>query len=120
MSAAVFSANQLAGGRPSAPTTYIDISLTGPTSYATGGITGAAALLQAAAIAAGYKVVFTKANIMGILPIDMKGYQVNYDKSSDALLFFYGNNDSSDGPMVEVANAAQLDGVTVRFSLVVD
>ncbi len=118
MAAAIFAANAIEGMRPSAPVGLLDISLTGPTSYATGGITGAAALLSAAAVAAGYKHVFTKDNIFGIVPLDCKGYHIAYNKADDKFVWYYGNNDGgSDGPAVEVAAATNLDAITVRFTV---
>lgn len=118
MADAVFTANAIAGQRPTAPLIPLDITVTGPNPYATGGITGAAALVQAAAVTAGFKIGIDKNSIMGIVPIDTKGYQVAFNKADDKLVIYYGDNDnSSDGPMVQVANGTDLSAVDLRFSV---
>jgi hypothetical protein len=109
-----------AGGRPTAPLYVLDMTMVGDAAYATGGSSGFAAAVQAAAKAAtpALNLVVTKANIMGIVPIDLAGYHVNYDKTNDKVIVYYGNNDGgADGPAVEVAAAADLSSVTFRFSV---
>lgn len=120
MAAAVFTAVSIEGMRPSAPLGVFKMTLKGPTSYPTGGITGAAALIQAAAAAAGYNFSITKSNVFGVIPVDCKGYQIAYDDSNDTVIWYYNdNNNASDGPAIEVPNATDLTGVTVKFSVVI-
>lgn len=111
--------NAITGIRPTAPLSFIDISVAGENTYATGGMTGAAAKFQAAAKAAGYNVVITKDNIFGILPIDTKGYLVAYDKAADTVKLYYADYDANaDGALIE-PNGVNLASVTFRFTLVV-
>lgn len=120
MAAAIVNVTGADGFRPTAPLGHLKISLTGPTSYATGGITGAAALVIAAAAADGIKLAFTKDEVLGIVPIDCKGYTIAYDTTNDTFIWYYGDNDGgADGPAVQVANAANLDAVTVQFTLLI-
>jgi hypothetical protein len=109
-----------AGGRPSAPTYHLDITLVGDGAYPTGGTAGFAALVQAAAKTAGIKVVIEKANILGLIEIDTKGYLLSYDKTDDKLIVrYFDYNAGSDGAAIEVPNATDLSAVTFRFSVAV-
>ncbi len=120
MAEAVFNTTGVDGLRPSAPIALLKVSLTGPTSYATGGITGAVAAIKAAALADGHKLNFTKDDVYGIVPIDCKGYQLAFDNENDAIIWYYGdNNNSSDGPAVQVANTDNHEAVTVKFTLLI-
>jgi hypothetical protein len=76
--------------------------------YPTGGSAGFQAAVRAA---------LNKGNleIVGVIPQDCGGYSVTYDKAADKLKVYTNDNDNvADGPGVQVANAANLGGVTFK------
>lgn len=51
--------------------------------------------------------------IIAVLPVDCKGYTPIYDAAADLLQFWYADYDAgADGPLIEVANDADLAAVT--------
>lgn len=49
-----------------------------------------------------------------------KGYVFDYDAANQKMLVYYGdNNNASDGPLVEVANAADISAITGAKFLVI-
>lgn len=107
------------GGKPSTPTMILPLTMVGDSAYPTGGTGAIVAAIKAAAFTAGIHLgPITKADIVGIIAKDLKGYQLGYNSTDDKMVVYYGNNDSSDGPMVEVANTTDLSGVTFSFAVV--
>lgn len=89
---------------------FIDeVTLVGDGAYATGGTTGLLAKLRALTLDLRQAYVIISQDHGG-------GYSLYYDWENDKLKCFYANNDGgADGPLIEVANAADLSGVTFRF-----
>jgi len=113
--------NDKHGGDPSTPTYFVDMTITPDTSYPTGGWTGFAATVVAAAKAATPALnigSLVKANVFGILPLDTAGYTVAYDKAGDKLKVYYSNSDSADGPLVELPDTTDIHTTTLRFTVV--
>jgi hypothetical protein len=111
--------NKALGGRPSAPLYAIDLSIAGDSSYPTGGTASFKAKVVAAAKAADPSLRIDADNIMGILPLDTKGYQLAYDKANDKLKVYYVDNDAvADSAMIEVPNTTDLSAVTFRASFI--
>lgn len=108
------------GGKPSTPTIILPMTVVGDSSYPTGGTGGFMAAVKAAAITAGCHLgPILKTDIVGIIPKDLKGYQLGYDSSADKLIVYYfDNNGASDSAGIEVANATDLSAVTFSFGLV--
>lgn len=96
-------------GRGSSPVCFDVLSFAGESSYAAGGSDFAAA--AEAAIAAGRE-------IMAVVPVDCGGYLPQFDKSNGKLKVYYGNYDAADGPLIEVANATNLSGVTFKVLVI--
>lgn len=110
--------NSAAGGRPSAPLYALKFTVVGESSYAAGGTAGFAATIQAAAKVAGVKLVVSKENIVGLLALDSKGYDLGYDDANDKLIVrYYDYNASGDGAAIEVPDATDLSSVTFRLSV---
>lgn len=84
------------------------VSFAGDGSYPTGGTANFQAL---------YRAALGKGNleIVGVLPQGTGGYTVTYNKATDKLQVFHGdNNNAADAPGVEVPNATDLSGTTFR------
>jgi hypothetical protein len=85
---------------------FIDrVSFPGDSAYPTGGTTGFLAKLQA--------VIGADKAIVAVLPQDCGGYTPVYDYTNDKLKVYYSdNNNTSDGPAIEVPNTTDLSGTT--------
>lgn len=84
------------------------LSFAGDGSYPTGGTAAFQAAVRTALGVGNLEVV-------GVIPQDCGGYNAIYDKAADKLKVYYGDNDNSaDGPQVQVPNTTSLSGVTFR------
>jgi hypothetical protein len=52
-------------------------------------------------------------NVEAVIPLNTKGYMMEYDAANKKLMAYYGdNNNANDGPMVEVADTTDLSAIT--------
>jgi hypothetical protein len=89
---------------------FHEISFAGDTSYPTGG----SAFLEPFRTAKD-----ATPTIIALVPIECGGYLPQYDASTGKLKVYRGDNDGgADGPLVEVANATNLSGVTFKVLVI--
>lgn len=114
MALGTFTMNNETGGRPSAPVYQLDLSFALDAAYPTGGTTGFAALVQAAARAAtpALNITITKDDIFGLKVLDAGGVVLAYDKAGDKLKAYWCAG--SGARMTEVTNATDLSAITAR------
>ena len=75
-------------------------------SYPTGGYTGLAAKLTAAA---------SRTPTIVAVFAQSSGYVAYWDYANSKLMLFYSNSDAADGPMIQVPDAADLSAVTLSL-----
>lgn len=97
-------------GRSGRPVFMDVVQFAGDNAYPTGGTAFTAAL--ASAVGAGR-------NVLAVLPVDCGGYIPVFDAATGKLKFLYNdNNNGADGPAIEVPNATDLSGVTMKVLVV--
>lgn len=103
----------IAGERPSAPLIAVVVEFDGDAAYPTNGTAGFKDSVKAALKTAGINIGTT--NVVTVLPVDTKGYQIAYDRTNDKLIVRWCA--AAGSPMAEVTNGTDLH--TVRFAVCV-
>ncbi len=101
------------GNSASEPLFNEEVSLVGDAAYPTGGTSGLQAAYQALGLAQSMRT------IVGVQPIDCKGYIPAWDSTNGKLKFYQigalDGNAANAGPLTEVANATDLHAVTFKL-----
>jgi len=87
------------------------LSFAGENPYATGGMLGLEASVEAALVEG--------RRIIGIIPQDCAGYLPVWVPSTNKVKVYYvDNNNAADGPLIEVPNGTDLSSITFNVILI--